>query len=142
MRYNSVSKEVVRLKLHINDICSKTRQKRCAPSTPTQLQKRLTISECSPARRELFDLPSPEVNNASTSVQDTVGSQTVLMFKSSQKMLKRDVKRPMRTLVNNITRGRYNALAKNLIKMPGQSKLVIDVVLKQVEKECRHLTSN
>lgn len=56
-------------------------------------------------------------------------------------MQKRYVKRHMRTVLNNITREGYNTLARNLINIPGQSQFVVDVVLKQVEKECRLLTS-
>lgn len=69
----------------------KIRAKRCASSTPTQeLKKQLTDSEGSPAR---LNHESHVKVSASQKVQQTLIG----------------LKRPMRFLVNIISRGRYNA---------------------------------
>ncbi len=82
-------------------------------------------------------------DTSSASVSNTVSSETLAKMSWLQKVQQMScLKETYRVLVNIITRGHYTALAKKFMKDSGQSQLVIDVVLKQVEKECKILTSN
>ncbi|TSK13548.1 hypothetical protein Baya_0422 [Bagarius yarrelli] len=117
-RYDSVSKEVTRLKSQIDDLCRKTREIRGEPSSPTR------------------DLPPDDANLTSSPVLMKVYNREAAVLN-----LTRRARKPFRTLMNNIYRRRHRVLAKNMMKIPGQSQLIIDEVLKNVEKECRFLIS-
>lgn len=120
-RYDSVSKEVTRLKSQIVDLCRKTRVARGEPSSLTH---------------ELSEQPP-----GGAGTESSPGALKALSRDAAVLNLTRRARKPFRTLMNNIYRRRYRVLAKNMMKIPGQSQLIIDEVLKKVEKECRFLIS-
>ncbi|KAK6291745.1 hypothetical protein J4Q44_G00375300 [Coregonus suidteri] len=124
-----------------------------APTTPTPLMwspetvkgevGRLTLSNPESQTQPSTNLAATRSTCPATRRYgiNTFKKETKVVVRTAKSMKSRILKGPFEKIGTNLAQGRYRALPRCVMSVPGLRDVTVDEVLSVVEKECRNLTS-